>query len=60
MRRTIIDIAQALTTDFSHEELANHLESLYGYDHDQMEYETPQDDWGEPDYDRVRVVVYSK
>jgi len=59
-KRRIIEAAIARYTDYSHDQLADRLEREHGYDRDQMEYDTPQDDCGEPDYDRVRVVVYIK
>lgn len=58
--RKIIDVAEAWATDYSHESLANKLAIQHHYCSEQMEFETPCGDDGEPDYSRVRVIVYSE
>lgn len=57
----IVKVVQASAMDYTHEQLAEHLVSVYGYDEtNTMFFEYPQDDNGEIDNSQVRIVVYGQ
>lgn len=58
-RNPIIDVAEANTVDYAtHEELARRLTRLFGYSRDQMIFEHAQDDSGELNPNRLRIVIH--